>query len=110
MADNKVGEYSKWDFNILDGELGNILDIDMGEFGFEFSDISEEDFGDDFTLPDGGKSEICQMTFTLHEKQKELIEKAIKQVKNEIVETFGNDNSNGNALYEVVRQWDEQKK
>ena len=50
------------------------------------------------------------MTFTLHERQAELIKQAIKEVKNDIIETFGNQNGNGNALYEVVRQWAEQKK
>jgi hypothetical protein len=50
------------------------------------------------------------MTFTIHERQKELIEYALKQVKDDIIETFGNQNGNGNALYEVIRQWAEQRK
>ena len=50
------------------------------------------------------------MTFTLHEKQKELLEYAIGLVKDDVVETFGNTNQNGNGLYEVVRQWAELRK
>ena len=50
------------------------------------------------------------MTFTLHQRQKELIEYALNVVKDNITETFGNTNGNGNALYEVVRQWAEQRK
>ncbi|MCI8641156.1 MAG: ParB N-terminal domain-containing protein [Clostridia bacterium] len=37
LADNKVSEKSEWDFKILDEELNHILDIDMGDFGFEFN-------------------------------------------------------------------------
>lgn len=110
VADNKVAEFSLWDFNILEGELGEIDGIDMSEFGFSFDNIDADDFGTDFELPDGDKPEICQMTFTLHQKQKELIEYALENVNDEIEETFGNTNKNGNALYEVIRQWAEQRK
>lgn len=109
LADNKVGEIAEWDFSLLDCELAGIFDIDMGSFGFDAL-ISDENYGTDFSLADGDKSEICQMTFTLHDNQKELIEYAISTVKDDIEETFGNVNKNGNALYEVVRQWAEQRK
>lgn len=110
LADNKTAELADWDLGKLDIELGEIEDIDMNDFGFEEIEANADDFGTDFELPDGDKNEICQMTFTLHEKQKELIEYAIGLVKDNISETFGNTNENGNALYEVVRQWAEQKK
>mgnify|MGYP001268756988 CR=1 FL=1 len=79
-------------------------------FNFDVDAISEEDFGEDFALPDGEKPEICTMSFTLHEKQKELVSYALDIVKDEITETFGNTSKNGNALYEVIRQWAEQRK
>lgn len=110
LADNKVAEFSTWDLDKLDIELGEICDINMNDFGFDEFEINEEDFGTDFELPKGDKNEICQMTFTLHEKQKELIEYAVKLVGEDVRETFGNTNKNGNGLYEVVRQWAEQKK
>lgn len=34
LADNKTGELAGWDFEQLDIELGDISDIDMGQFGF----------------------------------------------------------------------------
>ena len=40
LADNKTGEAAEWDFELLDIELENILDIDMEVFGFDF-DIEE---------------------------------------------------------------------
>ena len=112
IVDNKSNE-SPWDFDILPDELA---DLDFSGFDFDFGletdgeDYSPDEFGDDFTLPDGDKPEICQMTFTLHQRQKELIEYAISVVKDDAKETFGNTNGNGNALYEVVKQWAELKK
>ena len=37
VADNKVGEFAEWDFDLLDEELDGIFDIDMSEFGFELN-------------------------------------------------------------------------
>ena len=109
LADNKVSEKAEWDFNMLSVELDDLFDFDMSAFGFD-DGISGDDFGDEFSLADGDKPEICQMTFTLHQQQKDLIEYALSVVKDNITETFGNSNSNGNALYEVVKQWAEQRK
>lgn len=110
IVDNKTNE-SPWDFDLLSAELPEI-DLSDFEFDFEFGgeDYSPDDFNDAFSLPDGDKPEICQMTFTLHEKQKQLIEYALSIVKEDITETFGNKNINGNALYEVIKEWAEQRK
>ena len=35
LAHNKTAEMSEWDFDILGGELDDIFDIDMSEFGFD---------------------------------------------------------------------------
>ncbi len=43
LADNKVSEFSEWDFDKLDEELFDIADIDMEDFGFEFEDEFEDD-------------------------------------------------------------------
>ena len=112
LVHNKLTMNSDFDLDILSDELDKIFDIDMSDVGFddEFSNVSVEDYDTKFSLPDGDKPEICTMTFTLHQNQKALIDYAMSQVENNIAETFGNTNKNGNALYEVVRQWAERKK
>ena len=113
IAHNATAELSEWDLDVL---LDELADLDFDGFDFDFGietegeDYSPDEFGDEFSLPDGDKPEICQMTFTLHQRQKELIEYAISVVKDDVTETFGNTNGNGNALYEVVKQWAEQRK
>lgn len=109
LAHNKLTMNSDFDFNILDSELAE-LNIDMSDFGFENIDINVEDYGTEFELPDGQKGNIEQITFTLASEQATLIRSALDLVKEEIKETFGNENKNGNAIYEVVRQWVEQRK
>ena len=112
IVDNKSNE-SPWDFDILPNELA---ELDLSGFDFNFGleddgvDCSPYEFSDEFSLPDGDKPEIGVMTFTLHQEQKSLIEYAISIVKDNVFETFGNTNANGNALYEVVSQWAEQRK
>ena len=43
LADNKVAEKAEWDFDLLDEEIENILDLDMGDFGFEFEEAADEE-------------------------------------------------------------------
>lgn len=42
MADNKVAEQAEWDIDLLGEELSDILDIDMEDFGFSFSEEDVE--------------------------------------------------------------------
>ena len=42
LADNKVAEFSEWEMNLLGeelGELAEISDIDMGDFGFDLTEF-----------------------------------------------------------------------
>ena len=43
LADNKVGEIAEWDIDLLNDELDGILDIDMTDFGFDFSELEDEE-------------------------------------------------------------------
>ena len=44
LADNKVSEFSEWDFELLTDELQDITNIDYSEFGFDLSKIENEWF------------------------------------------------------------------
>lgn len=109
LVDNKVGELAEWDVDLLPLELADIAQ-DLSPFGFEA--ISEDEFGEKFTLDSGEKKPYQQISLTLHDKQAELILACIDYVHahGEVKETFGNENHKGNGVYEVVRQWAEQRK
>lgn len=54
LADNKVGEDSEWDMDLLQGELSDIIDIDMTDFGFQIDfdedvDCNEDNFSAELT-------------------------------------------------------------
>ena len=111
LIHNKLTMNSGFDAEVLELELAEISEIDMSAFSFDIDAVIPPDgFGDDFSLPDGDKPDICTMTFTVHTEQKYLIEYAMSLVADSVSETFGNTNKNGNALYEVVKQWAEQRK
>lgn len=109
LVDNRTSEFATWDLELLPFELSEI-DLDLEPFGFQVP--SMDDFGDDFQLPEGDKSPWRTMTLSLHEDQLAIIEDSIQKVydADQVSETFGNTNHNGNGVYEVVRQWAEQKK
>lgn len=51
LADNKVGEDSLWDMDLLGSELEDILNIDMEDFGFSLSEAETEVVEDDYDKP-----------------------------------------------------------
>ena len=112
IVKDNVG-FGEWDWDILANEwdVDQVKDWGLDLPGFE---LNEDDFGDDFSLPDGDKEPFQQQTYTLADAQAEQIKNAIADVKKteeyNYVETFGNENSNGNALYLIISQWAEQRK
>lgn len=42
LADNKVAEQADWDWDLLDGEVNDILGLDMGDFGFVFEEATPD--------------------------------------------------------------------
>jgi hypothetical protein len=103
----------EWDWEVLanDWDADDLENWGLDLIGFE---IDSEDFGEEFSLPDGDKEPFQQMTFTLADEQAEQIKNAIADIKKteeyKYAETMGNENSNGNALYLIVMQWAEQRK
>jgi len=117
IADNKTAE-SAWDDDLLGTELSLLedtpvgmdtlgfdedeLDSVIGEASLDDEDIAEA-FGD---LPDDGRDPIRQKTFTLSEEQVDTVEDAIEAAKDMGEFPPGpNDNSNGNALARVCREF-----
>lgn len=41
LADNKVAEQAEWEWDLLDGEINDILNLDMGDFGFVFEEAED---------------------------------------------------------------------
>ena len=76
--------------------------------------VNADDFGEKFSLPSGNKEPFQQMTFTFADEQAKFVKDAIKEAKRlseyGITENYGNLNSNGNALYLIVKLWAEQRK
>ena len=109
IADNVASETSEWDFEELtEGEIE--------EWGIETGgvELDSDDFDTGFDLPEGDKEPFQQQTYTLADTQAIEIKNAIADIKKtdeyKYMETYGNENSNGNALYLIVTQWAEQKK
>lgn len=61
LADNKVSEKAEWDFELLEGEINDILNINMTDFGFDFKfevekEIEEDDF--EVKVPEEPKAKL----------------------------------------------------
>jgi hypothetical protein len=107
--------FGEHDWELLANEWDS---VELEDWGLDVPNIGVEldsnEFGEDFTLPDGDKAPFQQMTFTLADEQAEQIKNAISDIKEteeyKYAETMGNENSNGNALYLIIMQWAEQRK
>lgn len=71
LADNKVGEKSAWDYELLTEELQEILDIDMKDFGFLDTDINIEWSSDVDKVLDKEEEEKVYECPYCHQKIKE---------------------------------------
>lgn len=72
LADNKVSELSLWDFEKLDNELSNIINLDMSQFGFINLDLSN--VPPDAPTSSSGSSKAFKLTLTFEdEKEQEKI-------------------------------------
>lgn len=105
--------FGEWDWELLANEWDS---EQLGEWGLDVGgfDVNSDELGTDFSLPEGDKAPFQQMTFTLADEQAEAIKNAISDIKAtdeyKYCETMGNENSNGNALYLIIMQWEGQRK
>ena len=105
--------FGSWDMDALANEWDSQdLDdwgVDVWQDNGEVS-INPDDCTDEFSLPDGDKGNVETITFTLSTEQAEFIKEQIKISQYDDVDTFGNTNKNGNALYAIVKQWADVRK
>ena len=111
IVKDNVG-FGEWEWDILANQWNSVK---LEEWGVDnWQNIDDINTADEFSLPDGDKEPFQQQTYTLADMQAEKIKNAIIDVKQteeyNYVETFGNENSNGNALYLIISQWAEQRK
>jgi hypothetical protein len=116
IVKDNVG-FGEWEWDMLGNEWDSVqlaewgLDVWQNEDDVSINEIETEDV---FSLPDGEKAPFQQMTINLADEQVIKIKEAIQEIKYteeyKYVETFGNENSNGNALYLIVMKWVELKK
>jgi len=102
-----------WDYDVLSSDY-DLEFLNSLELFIPNMEIIKDEYGDEFSLPSGDKAPFQQMTFTLADEQATILKNALTEIKQsqeyEYVENFGNENSNGNALYLLVKQWEELKK
>ena len=81
LADNKVAEFSDWDFTLLNQELDELLDFDMDSFGF--SEELEEIEGPE-EVSDAGKDTLNMETVIVIKcPTEEELEKAFEKLNDE---------------------------
>ena len=116
LADNKVGEIATWDDAALGQVLRDLKAADetlLADTGFSdealamliegVAAVGDDEWGDALGgLPEGDRSPIQNMTFTLHDEQVETVKRALVAAKRlgDFGDT-GNANGNGNALARI---------
>ena len=104
IKDNNGFGEDDWDILANEWDAEELQDWGM-ELPMDW--VSPDEFGDEISLPDGEQT-FKTMTFTLAPEQADAIESALKIVDD--AESFGNTNSNGNKLYNIVSQWEGARK
>lgn len=83
LADNKVSEQSQWDMNLLNGELKDLLDLNMADFGF--LDITPiEDIPDDLESGEQKKGNVIVSINVPSVADYKTIENELKSITNQV--------------------------
>lgn len=106
IMDNSTSDSSEFDLDSLqaDFDVEQLQDWGLDDFvGLEDCEIDMPE------LNNGDKPPFQRMAFTLADSQAELIKEALVKIKHsnsfKYVETYGNENSNGNALFCIIEDW-----
>lgn len=109
LADNATAAVDlEWDADTI-ADVSAEFDIDVSGWGVVLDE--SEQYGDEFTLPNEGKAEFGTMTFTVNEKERELINDCLELAT--YCDGFtdsDNKNANGAALSFIAKQWLKEQK
>lgn len=119
IADNQLALNSGWDLDLLAEEIQELeldgFEIELLGFDDDFindlivteADAAGEEMPD---LPSGEREPFQQKTFTLHDEQAALVDDALTLARTSpLADTGINENSNGNALALICKEWLEAK-
>lgn len=111
LADNRTAELAAWDIQVLDQQLWDLEqeELDVTLLGFESRIVAEveDPFG---LLKDEPRKDATQMTFTVTLEQAEVIKEKLRRAKQSprLIKDE-NENSNGNALYLIASEWEDER-
>jgi ParB-like chromosome segregation protein Spo0J len=111
LADNRTAELASWDIHVLDEQLWELEqeELDVTLLGFESRIVAEveDPFG---LLKDEPRKDATQMTFTVTLEQADVIKEKLKRAKkSKRLIKDENENSNGNALYLIASEWEDER-
>jgi hypothetical protein len=114
IADNRIAEDSKWDYELLALEIADIETIDLSVLGFDPSELQSITGNVGTTeypkLPDGEKGEYEQITFTLNRDDAEYVRQAVSVARNYVDDDMPDAGvigiKNGRALAHIIKQWE----
>lgn len=105
--------HGEWDWEILSMEWDTGI---LEEWGVPMPgmELDKDSLSDEFTLSNEEKSPFQKLTFTLHDEQVIRLQNALTEIQSQLdfkwMETYGNENKNGNALSLLIQQWEGLKK
>ena len=110
MLDN--GSFGSWDYDALANEWDDLPLVDLGIPAWEPEqpDVNPEDFGTEFSLPDGEKEPFRQVSFQLSDEMADVLLLAVKaaQYSEDFMQLTGDEepqNGNGIASYILAKNW-----
>ena len=115
IADNKLALNAGWDAEALRIEMGDLDGFDLLLTGFTQEEVDAFAFDDNSEigmpeLPSGDKEPFQQKTFTLHDEQAAIVDDAVTLARTDPLSDTGlNENTNGNALALICREWLEER-
>lgn len=112
LADNATSAADlEWDMENLQ-MIEEDFDIDLDDWGVIADEANQ--YGEDFSLPDGDKSNIVTVSLMMSNEQADVFKEALKDIQKfeefKYIETFGNMNQSGNAAYLMAKQWADARK